>query len=109
MVDRGRHAVAVPGLGVAGLAVRRLAVARLLALRVLLVRVLLVGVLLIGVLGRRRTVGVLAGGREQANAGKIMGIIGTVLLALGILLLIGFIGLVVASRSVDVGPGTRAG
>ena len=49
------------------------------------------------------------GGREQANAGKIMGLIGTVLLALGILLLIGFIGLVVASRSVDVGPGTRAG
>ncbi len=39
------------------------------------------------------------GGRDQANAGRIMGIIGTVLLVLGFLLLVGFIALVAASSS----------
>jgi hypothetical protein len=39
------------------------------------------------------------GGRDQANAGRIMGIIGTVLLGLGILLLIGLIGLVAVGSS----------
>jgi hypothetical protein len=37
------------------------------------------------------------GGRDQANAGKIMGIIGTVLLVVGVLALVGIIGLAVAS------------
>ena len=36
------------------------------------------------------------GGRDQANAGRIMGIIGTVLLVIGI---IGFIGLIAVSVS----------
>ncbi len=44
------------------------------------------------------------GGRDQANAGRIMGIIGTVLLALGVLLLIGFITLVVASSDSSGSP-----
>ena len=39
------------------------------------------------------------GGRDQANAGRIMGIIGTVLLVLGFLLLVGLIALVAASPS----------
>src|SRR6478736_394947 len=40
------------------------------------------------------------GGRDQANAGRIMGIIGTVLLAIGVVLLIGLIlGLAVSSTS----------
>ena len=42
------------------------------------------------------------GGRDQANAGRIMGIIGTGLLALGLLLMVGFFALVVAS-SVSTG------
>jgi len=37
------------------------------------------------------------GGRDQANAGRIMGIIGTVLLVLGLLLLVGLIALITAS------------
>jgi hypothetical protein len=48
-------------------------------------------------------------GRDQANAGRIMGIIGTVLLALGILLVLGFIGLVVATGPGMVGTPTRIG
>jgi hypothetical protein len=36
------------------------------------------------------------GGRDKANAGKIMGIIGTVLLALGVIALIALVGLIVA-------------
>ena len=48
------------------------------------------------------------GGRDQANAGRIMGIIGTVLLVLGLLLVVGFIALVAASSvstgSSDPGP-----
>ncbi|MGZ4446705.1 MAG: DUF4190 domain-containing protein [Nocardioides sp.] len=36
------------------------------------------------------------GGRDQANAGRIMGIIGTVLLVVGIVVIIGLLGLVVA-------------
>ena len=39
------------------------------------------------------------GGRDQANAGRIMGIIGTVLLVLGVLGLIGLIGLGIASST----------
>jgi hypothetical protein len=39
------------------------------------------------------------GGRDQANAGRIMGIIGTVLLVLGFLLTIGFIALLTASSA----------
>jgi hypothetical protein len=50
------------------------------------------------------------GGREQANAGRIMGIIGTVLLALGILLVIGLVALLAVSSSTsDFSTGTRAG
>lgn len=33
------------------------------------------------------------GGRDQANAGKIMGLIGTVLLAIGVLLIVGLVAL----------------
>jgi hypothetical protein len=39
------------------------------------------------------------GGRDEANTGRIMGIIGTVLLVLGILAVIAFIALVVAVGS----------
>ena len=39
------------------------------------------------------------GGRDQANAGRIMGIIGTVLLALGIVAVIALFGLLVAGSS----------
>ncbi|MFC4783032.1 DUF4190 domain-containing protein [Nocardioides sp. MAHUQ-72] len=39
------------------------------------------------------------GGRDQANAGRIMGIIGTVLLGLGVLLIIGVIALAVAGTT----------
>lgn len=39
------------------------------------------------------------GGRDQANAGRIMGIIGTVLLVLGVLLLLGLVVLAVATSS----------
>jgi hypothetical protein len=49
------------------------------------------------------------GGREQANAGRIMGIIGTVLLALGILLALALVALLVASGTSEISYGTRAG
>ena len=39
------------------------------------------------------------GGREEANSGRIMGIIGTILLILGIIAVIAFIALVVAVDS----------
>jgi hypothetical protein len=49
------------------------------------------------------------GGRDQANAGRIMGLIGTVLLVLGILALIALVGLLVAGSTVGTSTGTRAG
>lgn len=49
------------------------------------------------------------GGRDQANAGKIMGLIGTVLLALGLLGILAFLGLLVASGTTQMSYGTRAG
>ena len=49
------------------------------------------------------------GGREQANAGRIMGIIGTVLLALGILLVLGLFALLAAGSTGEYSLGTRAG
>ena len=44
-------------------------------------------------------------GRDQANAGRIMGIVGTVLLALGILLVVGLFALIVGA-SAPSGVGT---
>jgi hypothetical protein len=44
-------------------------------------------------------------GRDRANAGKIMGIIGTVLLVLSVVVLIGFVVLVVAVGSSGTGSG----
>jgi hypothetical protein len=49
------------------------------------------------------------GGRDQANAGRIMGIIGTVLLALGILLVLGLVALLAAGSTGEYSIGTRAG
>jgi hypothetical protein len=51
------------------------------------------------------------GGREKAQAGKIMGIIGTVLLVLGVIALIGVIGLiaVVGNSSSDPSPSLQSG
>lgn len=46
------------------------------------------------------------GGRDQANAGRIMGIIGTVLLALGVVLLIGLVVLAIVGSTTS---GTSAG
>ena len=46
------------------------------------------------------------GGREQANAGRIMGIIGTVLLALGILLVLGLFALLAAGSTGEYSLGT---
>ncbi len=50
-------------------------------------------------------------GREQANAGRIMGIIGTVLLGLGLLALVVVVvlGVAIGGTSVEYGTGTRAG
>ena len=46
------------------------------------------------------------GGRDQANAGRIMGLIGTVLLVLGVLMIVGLIGLfAVASVSTTTSTG----
>src|SRR6476661_252433 len=46
------------------------------------------------------------GGRDQANAGRIMGIIGTVLLAIGVVLLIGLIALAIVGTATSSGTST---
>ena len=50
-------------------------------------------------------------GRDQANAGRIMGIIGTVLLVLGVLAIIGLVGLLFAApgSTTSFSTGGRAG
>jgi hypothetical protein len=47
-------------------------------------------------------------GREKANAGRIMGLIGTILLVLGVLAIAAFIALAIAitPNHVEIGPGT---
>ncbi len=45
-------------------------------------------------------------GRDQANAGRIMGIIGTVLLVLGILAILGLVALLFAAPGSGIGTGT---
>ena len=46
------------------------------------------------------------GGRDQANAGRIMGIIGTVLLAIGVVLLIGLVTLAIVGSATSSGTST---